>query len=227
MATVRETMRHCLLTYPGIFTSPFQVVCHWFTTIGNGYDWDSAGELVSHDYSNTPVTMYYSDLIENTADAKKYDDIAAPENVFGELRDNQLLEIEAEWMQRKFIEDNIERVLNGRIITNYFGSNTKGGRGVNSNISTTYAKAFNFPDHITKDWALALSQFIDHWFYILNLEYGVSQKDLENRSFWTENARDARLQLIAARDRLYPVLYGKTYVQHAKEIDDIINGLDN
>lgn len=71
MATVAETMRHCLLNYPLIFPCPKAAAIHWFTVIGNGTEWVN-GELVYRwEGERAGTTMKYDDLDDRDKQIKE------------------------------------------------------------------------------------------------------------------------------------------------------------
>lgn len=66
---VKDSLRNCLMLYPGIFPNRWAVYHHWFAVNGNGYDWVD-GELVSWDEEKVhtkedAVEYFFKDTLED------------------------------------------------------------------------------------------------------------------------------------------------------------------
>jgi hypothetical protein len=77
------------------------------------------------------------------------------------------------------------------------------GTDPDQDISYTYAKFFNYPDNIAKDWAEGMANFGSHWLVSLNYKYGASSPDKDFRKNWPENARTLAVRIKAVRDDLW------------------------
>lgn len=192
MATVAQTMRHCLLNYPGIFPCPMAVAVHWFTCVGTGMEWVD-GELC----------QTYHD--PDAGDIMKYDDLDSLEDTLSKYSSQPNIEVLSEREGRKFVEAHIDTLANGKVTISLFGYRPS-SYYFNKGISLEYARALNVPENITKDWAQAIYDFCSHWRVALRKEYGVGS--LESLSSHIQEVFK-RMEHI---DRIiYPVLYGSDY----------------
>lgn len=207
MATVRETVKHSLLRFPTLYTSPVQVLVHLFAVLGNGLEW-YRGELVSGEENSEEFKnpkMKYEDRWP-----VKDDEFLKSLNIGYKLKNLAFRK------QCEFVEENIEDILDAPLTNSYFGERASGYyflRGIC--YDQVPACAFRFPNNIKPDWAKTLYEFFEHWLTALNHEYGVSQKDYNDRSFWPEDIQKAREAIVAARKRLHPLAYnGQTWEQY-------------
>src|SRR5271157_4019207 len=202
--TFKQTLKYCMLTYPTIFPSPLHVLRHFFCVIGNGYGWID-GELVDCFCKDINVTkMKYREREEDLT-------IGVPEFVIA--RTGMRLRDQAELVQMKWVEENIDAIVEANPTNSYFGDQCNGCYFTRS-ISLEYAKAFTFPDNIKQDWAEALHEFLQYWLVQLNDEYGPGTKD-DDLHWWPAEIREARQAILDARVRLHPYAYnGETYEQH-------------
>lgn len=220
MATLKQVVRYGLLNFPCIFPEPVYVMEHLFCVIGNGYEWNRKGELESvfeeRDYNSGQ--MNYSDVDE----AETYAQTMKDQYYLNDLYNGIMLRTNATRIRRKFIEDNMDMILSAPLTSHYFEEYHRGGSYVISNISENHARGLDFPDNINKEWGEELYKFLDHWLVSLNKAYGVSVKDHNDISFWPKNAQDGYNAILAARERLYPLIHdGMTYAEHVKECNEL------
>lgn len=224
MPSPREIVRHSLINYPSLYDSgPVKVLDHLFAVIGNGFEWDENGELSRIDYGDPEVaTVDYSDienheqyLAERRARYAKYGPCEAMEK----LARGHDLEMSAARAKRDWLAANLDAILDAPLTKLYFpGSRTS---YVTQNISTTYAKAFTFPDNITKEWAELLFAYLSDWLPLLAQTYGPQtnmDKAWDDTPWWPENAIEGRAAIVAAQHRLWPLYHdGQSYADHLEE----------
>ncbi len=192
MATVAQTMRHCLINYPGIFPCPMAVAVHWFTCVGTGMEWVD-GELCQ---------TYHDPEADGIM---KYDDLDSLEDMLSKYSTEQNMEILSEREGRKFVEAHIDTLSNGKVTVSLFGYRPS-SYYFSKGISLAYAKALNVPENITKDWAQAVYDFCERWCVALRNEYGTGSIE----------AMPSHIQEVFERIEqtgriIYPVLYGSDY----------------
>lgn len=221
MASFKQTMKHGLLHYPTIFPNPVNVCEHLFCIIGNGYEWDD-GELVdkfSPDKCDGPLAMKYPDNTERDADLARF------EELIPHLAAERRLMGLAEHLRMKFVEDNIETILNGSPTTVYFGHGPRGYYFLKG-ICIKYAHAFDFPDDIKEDWAKALYTFLEHWLVSLNQEYGPGREKDDSLSWWPKDVLEARNKILETRIRLHPFAHnGQSYELHAARMRELFKDI--
>lgn len=253
MASFKQQMKFGLLRYPSIFPDPLNVSIHLFAIIGNGYDWVD-GELVDcyePEKTDEPLTMKYSDAIE---DSELDKEMKALDSMAGFYIERKLKD-EATLARMKFIEDNIDQILETGPNTQFFGSSTS--YYYKKGICTKYAKAFYFPDNIKEDWAKALYKFLEQWLYALISEYGpdIHRKEVltkwqirgykvlnyclkklgyengpvvdgDRLLLWPKNIVEAREDIIEARSQLHPYAHnGETYAEHAAKMRECFKSI--
>lgn len=212
MSSVKDTVRHALFNYPLLFPSPLHVVVNLFTSSG-GWHWNRQGELVNYYEHLNADSMKYSDLDEHLEYCKDYENFPIIK-----------LETEARRMMRKFIEDNIEVILEGDLLEDYFGTNTYNTSYYTKHINLD-SQAFHFPDNITKEWGTLLYKFFENWLVTLNYTYGVSQTH-DDVSFWPENMQKARIAILDAKARLHPLIHnGEIYEHYVERMRKLSNSL--
>lgn len=196
MATVAQTMRHCLLNYPGIFPCPLAAAIHWFSCIGNGMEWVN-GELVNsyvdHDAGDT---MRYDDLDDLSGMIGK---------VSGTLPDRFTLVDGAHRIMRKYVEDNIDTICQNTATLRLFDYRPT-SHYYTEGISIEYARGLNVPENITKDWAEAVYDFLSEWKTALRQRYGVGEIEK-----LPQEIQKVFKQFNVVERTIYPVLYGKDY----------------
>lgn len=196
MATVAQTMRHCLLNYPGIFPCPLAASIHWFSCVGNGMEWVN-GELV-HGYVDRDAgdTMRYDDLDDLSDMIGK---------VSGTLPDRFTLVDGAYRIMRKYVEDNIDTICQNTATLRLFDYRSTSHYYIEG-ISVEYARGLNVPENITKDWAQAVYDFLDEWKTALRQRYGVGEIEK-----MPSEIQKVFKQFNVVERTIYPVLYGKDY----------------
>lgn len=207
MFTVRESLKHALFNYPCIMPSPFAVARHWFCSAGNGMEWNEQGQLVDWSRKKTSEVMLYDDLDERVEKLDQYSCI----------KERLDLRIEAERLQRQFVEKNIDLILEEPITEVHFGRECYAGSGFTKGVSIEYSRAFTFPDNIAKDWGDALMQLFNHWLYCLNVEFGPG-KTGDETPWWPEEIKTLRTEILKQRSRLFPLINnGVTYEEHCEQ----------
>jgi len=213
MASPAATLKFCLFTYPSIFPEPVNVLNNWFTSIGS-VSWSKNGEIVDP-YTKIPknITMKYDDLDhrEKEIEERKYVTMGA---LF-------LMQIEAERIRRKFIEDNIDKIIedNYNWTFNFFGhafKNCESGRTENIYSGCT---GLNFPDNITQEWGEVLYRYFDHWLQTINERYIPGNDKDDREKHWPEDIKVAYKTIRAAKARLHPIIRdGETYEAHCASV---------
>lgn len=217
MSTVKQTLKFCMLRYPTIFPNPVDVLIHLFCSIGTGYEWFN-GELV--DFHTSEEEMNISTM--------KYPEKRSVDPALAELETSigLTLKDQAKHIQMKFVEDNIDTIVNANKTNTYFGRE-RGGYGITKDIHIKYANAFSFPDTIKEDWAKTLCDFLQYWLYQLNVEYGAGDSKNDSLSWWPADIREARLVIAKTRARLYPYAHnGRTYEEHTAYIKELFKDLN-
>lgn len=208
MASLRALVKYKLLEYPSLYKSPVDALANLFCT---GFGWDrQTGEFALDWVSQEEIDATTKIKLESPFQPSEYFDVSH------ELNIGRRLEHESTNLQRKWIEANIDDILKGPLTNVYFGREPR--FGVVENFSD-YASAFHFPDNIAKDHGEELLSFLDWWLVRLNHEYGVSAKDIDDISWWPQEAKDIRQKILNARDRLFPLMNnGKTFAQFHDEV---------
>jgi hypothetical protein len=203
MATVAETMRRCLLNYPGIFPCPMAVATHWFTCIGNGMEWRD-GELCHLSYrspgSDYRTQMKYDDLDELEAILANYSSIIPNYN------SGSNIEIMSQREGRKFVEQHIDILANGKVTVALFGYRPSSYYFIEG-ICPQYARALNAPANITKDWAIAVYDFCEKWKVALREKYDLRSHPGE----LPENIQNVFKAIEQTYRTIFPALYGADY----------------
>lgn len=206
MASFKTTLKRALLNYHTIFPNPADVCVHLFCVIGNGYEWKD-GQLVDKwDPHGRKKKPDYGDPSEKW-----------PDHLEDYLRKDityQLSE-KARKVQQQFVIDNIDDIVKGSPVAEYFGH--RRGYYLIKEICLDYARAFHFPDDIKPDWAEALYKFCYFWLQALNEEYRVGSKG--DVSHWPTDITEAYEEIKKVRARLYSILHnGEPYEVHAARV---------
>lgn len=218
MASVKETMRYSLLNYPTLYGScPIKALDQWFAVNGNGMEWSRNGELVDMcepRRKHTPLAMDYSDLDEDEARLKADfgDSLDSPSYIA--LHTARKLRVSAARIQRKWVEDNIELILDGDLTEHYFTESFSVKRTTyvtGPHICLQYARACAFPDNITNEWGELLLKYLDNWLQTLNAHYMVGNKKGEETAHWPKEIVEAYETLKATKVRLWPLVRGEDY----------------
>lgn len=236
---VNDTVRQGMFNYPSIYPTKFDALEHMFAVNGNGYDWNSKGQLVCPRYrGQAPLKkeMDYSDLDERKTryetqlaeNAKLY-----PESADTDITHLFLAEIEAERMQRDFTVKYIDLILQHTCSRRPFGRGSPRLKTYMTikHVCYTYANIFNYPENITKDWAKAMEDFIGCWLVALNNEYGIGGEwnekyDSEKAmGHWPDEAKTLYKRLQVIREDLLNKITGTTPEQRKARIDKIIEAL--
>lgn len=197
MATFKQTLKRGLFEYPTIFPNPVDVCVHLFCIIGNGYEWHE-GELVDR-YDRIKDNEFVESMTMRDISPMMAEIYASVEKSTGhKLKDA------AQLIQMKFVEDNIDAIIDANPTNSYFGGE-QGSSYFKKGICVKYAHAFDFPDDTKKDWADALYTFINHWLYVLNCEYGPGHEKDDPLAWWPADIREARKAILDARVRLHPL----------------------
>jgi hypothetical protein len=228
MPTPVQVVRRGLTQYPILFPTPLSVLDHVFCVAGGGYEWRK-GELVDvYEPKYVEAPMKYDDLDDREEDNARR--IAERDSEYmSPLYTTFALESECLRNQRKWVEDNLDRILSARLVSHYGnGSKHAPMRGKTKEISLTYNNALNFPDDITKAWGDVLWEYLDHWLVTLNVVYMIgSARDIdESIKHWPDAIKVARKAILAAQERLYPLLHnGKSYKEHRAESARMVLGM--
>lgn len=207
MASFRQTMKHCLLSYPTIFPNPLNVCVHLFCVIGNGYQWHK-GQLVDrYEGAKIPKRMKYPK-----------EDFSKDWSQKSIRQSGIKIQNEARLHQMRFIEKNIDAIVAADPVNVYFGSSRQ-GCFVTDNICLEYADGLQFPDDIKKDWAQALYRFLDWWIDQLFEVYGTTPEG------WPEQIQQAHKEIVKARNRLHTIIHNETYAEYAVRISEHIKGV--
>lgn len=232
MAGFRERVKAMMLSYPSIFPTKYHAVAHLFTCSASyGDSWDENGGL-KDDGSPYYKTMRYDDVKEriaqHKADHKKYgSELQRP------LTKMFILEEEAELERRRWTAKHIDTILdNGCGRAPFF-------RNLETSFPSCYmhrhhymsdkSGVYNWPQHIAKDWAQGLVDFIGCWLTALHNEYGVgNDRDMDKAvSHWPADMLDVRKRLIASKEGLLTVITGKSpevrAAEHREMMDRIMS----
>jgi hypothetical protein len=202
---IKSMMRHSLLVYHSIFPSPVYVLCQWFTTIGNGMEWDEKDGKLKQGYNDPDSELW----------TPRHRDIYPEDSALKELYEKRKLQNEWEDIEWDFIRNNIDRILESDYVNDFKSGSIGNKYYVTKGICTKYARAFTFPDNIDKEWAKLLYKFFDWWYVRLNMEYGVGngKTNADWRSHWPKDIFDAAVEMDKARDRLCVIIYGQTQAE--------------
>ena len=217
MATVVETLKSALINYPTLYPEKIDVWISILTKKPWEYEWKN-GQLINVYGGGQLTKMDYSDLNER---ANSHD----PSQENGPMNSyyaHRKVEIEAEKMQRKFIEKNLDVICQDSWTTNLFRQDYLLDRSQTEWILQSKpfedVICFNFPDDIQQDWGKLLEDFYSWTEVRLNNHYGLSQKT-EMRTHWPEKALTFLQTIEDARERLFPLLNnGQSLEDHRKEM---------
>lgn len=202
---VKETYRHFLRNG---MDSMLKVSCHLFTTIGNGGEWID-GELCFRNMSD-----WYK-LRENPVKDKDRD-----KEYLRSLHNGWDLRHEAYLIKRKFVMDNMEKILDSPVDSYIFESSDSVHGYYESNPCVRYARSINFPDDIKPDWAEAVYEFNQWWLTNLNRIYGVGSDG--NTDFWPEHIKEAYKAITEANKRAFKIINSVDYdTYHARMKEDV------
>lgn len=222
MATFRQTMKDCLLGYPSIFPNPTDVCAHLFAVNGNGYEWID-GELVDPYGEEKNLTRMKYPFREEREFEKKFWWVRViawfkrSEHESKFLRDRKLKD-NARKAQMRWVEKNIDAIVDASPVNTYFGSE-RGGSYVTDHICPEYADGLDFPEDIQRDWAEALYEFLNYWIRQLHQQYSGLPET------WPVEIVEARKAIFDARSRLHVILYNETYEEHAARISQLFKGI--
>jgi hypothetical protein len=229
MTSPKHYVRQFLLGYPTLYRSPKEVLIAAFTD-RYSYDslWDKDGNL-THPEIPTATSMDYSDLDERVKENE--DRVNSP--VLRDLGTTFTLRIMKERMDRKFIEDNLEDILECALNEDFSISRVRRHRRYTIDLyNTKEYPAFTFPDNINKEWASLLYTFLGNWFPDLAGVYGYApyEKDSEWQQWiahWPEDVKALYAQIMDARERLHPHVYnGQTYDEYKNRMEKLLNSFN-
>lgn len=196
---VREIYRYALLNYPRLYDCPLDVSCHLFTSIGNGFEWTEDGRL-EHCYPRGGYKRPEKELETNI-----------PTCLIG-LRVGYMLTDQAYQLKLKFIQDNMEFVLDSGPVTSFFQQDYyRRSYYVSEGIcyKETKAIAFSFPDNIQPQWAETLLEFMGWWIVSLRHIYHVGEREDEGKwRWWPEDTLKAYLYMVEVKERLQLIVHG-------------------
>jgi hypothetical protein len=211
MASFRDTMKLALFTYPDLYPNPANVAVSFFCQSSDSWArWNDAGELVLQKDWDRTTMEYLPPRASNPYPGM-------------EAKLGHVLRDEAQNYRRRWMEENIERVLDASCTNVYFGADPR-SRGFVRDISKEFtgnACAFTFPDNIAKDWAEALWNFLQYWLVRINCEYDI---DHTGKLYAPEKVKDVVVLIKAAQERLHPLVFnGQTQAQANIALSKFIN----
>jgi hypothetical protein len=199
---VRDTYRYFLKNGSN---SMLSVSIHMFSTIGNGMEWIN-GEL---SYGR-PFSDWY-----NGPYLAKIDD-----DTDGSLKAKWSLENEVRLLKRKFVTDNMERILDSPVTSNLFEPEISHCYYM-LDPREEYARSLNFPNNITKEWAEAVFEFNQHWLTNFRTIHGVGHDG--SIDFWPENVKIGYEVVKKHKERAFEIAYGISYAKHMEEMTKLVN----
>lgn len=224
MASFRDTIERGIVFHPTLFQEKWQVCSQLFATIGNDFEWYENGELIL-DYEEDKGDPWRMKELQEDIEGYKIQAKEYSSPVYAACAARG----EFEKIRREFAKNNLDLILDNSCACYMFSDcNYRMNTYMKPKyFSFKYAKGFNFPDNIAKDWALGLKDFIDYWLIGLNIEYGVSaDKDMEKAvAHWPDDAKELRNKLKESTQRLSKILGIDQDALDAlakKLIDDII-----
>lgn len=207
----RETYRFMLMRYPSLYRCPLDVSCQLFCSAGGGFRWHTDGAIRSIDTGAggppIPLTDHSLEL--------------PPE--LGQLKAMRSLEYQAKLLERKFIVENMEQVLDSGPTACFFNTGVRKGPYVFEGICLEYAAALNFPANIQKEWAACILEFLGWWILNLRMGYGLGSIRATELDFWPENGKLAHQAMLDAKKRLWPLVTGRTIEESERVADEIID----
>lgn len=191
MAKVKEFVKHGLFNYPSIYPSPLDVIIAAFTA---GYRWTKDGEIGFEPEvaGHKPST----EMIYDEPFKAKYD---VP--YLHSLNTTHRLEKDAERTRREWIANNIDAILDGKMVASYFKSDNR--PSVLRDISSS-CEAFNPPDNITEEWKEVLLDFLKFLLWQSNVVYGCHGEARDYYKDWPESAQKIRQKIVDTIEVLYP-----------------------
>jgi len=189
---VKDTYRQIFNLYPGHMYCPLDVSKSLFDN--SNYEWVD-GELVYPWEEQSYIEPHFTGERED-----KYGCLKSL-NIGWRLCDD------AKRLKIKFVQDNIEDMLNAPVCSSYFSSEIRHDYySVNVN---EYASIFKFPQDIKPDWAEASLAFVEWWLTNLRRVHGVGHRG--QIDFWSDSNKASYKLLEDTRDKLYPIVHGKTF----------------
>lgn len=165
MANFKDTVKESFFSYPTLYGEKWNVLEHYFACIGNGMEWNSQGELTDKFDSKKKFRkmMKYSDLNKKDLFQKR-----GLELISDDHKKKILIQNEIERFNRKIISKNIDFILEQPCSQVLFSSYVSLSKDMphymtSKGVCVEYAKAFNYPENISKDWAEGLLDFICFW----------------------------------------------------------------
>lgn len=211
---IRDAVKFMMFQYPSLYKNPIDALIQLFCVHG---DWTDDGDMYIHDYKE--LTKIKRELPHDMSKRETLECLKSL-NIGYELENQATI---AQW---DFIESNIDSILSAPLINVYFGQEPH-GHYFTKGISENYAAGIHFPDNIQQDWAKVLYKFLEHWLYRLNCEYGVGSEKVQTLHWWPKDVLKAREMILAARDRLHPIVHsGETYEQMNERMLKLFAELD-
>lgn len=144
MPSANETVRHALLRYPTLFSTPFDVLHHLYLVIGNAHQWRD-GALVD---GSTAFPLDEAALAARST-SRLADSISQTKATHPEL--DMTLDKERLLLNYAFTVENLGRVLAQSRPPQSYDLYP---------CSPDHAKIFSIPDDAASDWLLSIRDFI-------------------------------------------------------------------
>ncbi len=196
---VRETYRYFLKNG---MKSMLEVSEHLLACIGIGWDWADGELCPDHKLDDWYKGPKVIEIEENLCDT---------------LKAKWTLENEVAQIKRKFVLDNIERILDSPIDSHLFQSTDISYGHYVLRPCKYYANAIRFPDNITKEWAEVVYKFNCYWMTNFRKIHGVGSKGEIN--FWPKESHDAYLMIEEAKKRAFKIWTGQSYDEYMEEMN--------
>lgn len=217
MASVKDTVRQALFAYPDIYPNPKRVLAHLFCSIGNNYEWKK-GELVSGSREPSVTQMQLEDLEPGYVSpivARMWREHPEMEERAKTRQESPevALKKSAQRLQRQFIADNIEAILDAPLTNSYFGNPWEVSDYMAGSANAQHSPGLNFPSDIKEDWAKTLEGFLRHWRQCLGQRFGCGT-GLGDTTHWPQQPKLLMKEIEAAQARLHPLLHnGETLAE--------------
>lgn len=152
---VKTELKYCLLTYPSLFVSTWDVYHHWFCVNGNGYEWVK-GQLV--DICGGKECKTVEQALEKVQ--RRYTKQTEEQKEFlAKFKDEPKIYNKLKAIYGNDLETYSDRVRNWKQISETLGEPTRENGKIYP--LCEYAKILNIPEDIKPDWKQAAKEMYD------------------------------------------------------------------
>lgn len=187
MASIKTTIKQCMLRYPTLFSDQFDVMHHLFLVIGNGYQWVD-GELCENDQAE-PVVFEQARVVlasrQKLIESARKAEASLPGSEFSKEMSRRVADFDV-------VAQNIDALCED------LGSVELAAQARLYPCCSDCAKIFRVPDDAKADWLLAIRSFAKSCIVLSGKHAGASNVSMEDQ----KSAKDYLVHLPKAVDRI-------------------------